>query len=187
MFFARTFLQSLLMAIGEKIAIALHTNTTKRTGLAMRIDTQRFGTLELQSDQLFLFPQGLIGMESLRHWTLLPDPANPSVAWLQSASRGDRAIALISPRAFFGDYRVRIAKRELSSLQLSAEAELYVMTTVSGHVGKLTTNLRSPILVNLTRRLGCQVIADASQPIQQPLAIAAEQKQTAADLLCRAA
>ena len=55
---------------------------------AMRIDTQRFGTLELNPDQLFLFPQGLIGMESLRQWALLPDVDNPTVAWLQSASRG---------------------------------------------------------------------------------------------------
>ena len=67
----------------------------------MRIDTQRFGTLRLETDQLFLFPQGLIGMETLRHWALLPDMENPAVAWLQSASRGDRAVALISPRAFF--------------------------------------------------------------------------------------
>ncbi len=59
----------------------------------MRIDTQRFGTLHLNEDQLFLFPQGLIGMETLRHWALLPDFENPSVAWLQSATRGDRAIA----------------------------------------------------------------------------------------------
>ena len=154
---------------------------------AMRIDTQRFGTLQLQTDQLFLFPQGLIGMESLRHWALLPDFENPSVAWLQSASRGDRAIALISPRAFFDDYRVRVSRRELGCLHLKAGAELYVMTTVSGHVGKLSTNLRSPILVNLSRRLGCQVIADASQPIQQPLAIAAKRKQSVADLVRRAA
>ena len=52
----------------------------------MRIDTQRFGTLQINPDELFLFPQGLIGMESLRQWALLPDLDNPSVAWLQSAT-----------------------------------------------------------------------------------------------------
>ena len=57
----------------------------------MRIETQRFGTLRLNAEQLFLFPQGLIGMETLRQWALLPDPDNASVAWLQSASRRDRA------------------------------------------------------------------------------------------------
>ncbi len=135
----------------------------------MRIETQRFGTLRLNSDQLFLFPQGLFGMETLRQWALLPDPQNEAVAWLQSASRGDRAIAVISPRAFFESYRVRISKRELSNLHLTPGAELYVMTAVSGHIGKLTTNLRAPFILNLERRLGCQVIVNDDQPLQKAL------------------
>ena len=69
----------------------------------MRIETQRFGTITLDQEQLFLFPAGLIGMEALRDWALLPDLENPAVAWLQSASRGDRALPMISPRAFFED------------------------------------------------------------------------------------
>jgi len=135
----------------------------------MRIDTQRFGTLNLKADELFLFPQGLIGMESLRQWALLPDLDNPNVAWLQSASRGDRSLPVISPRVFFDDYRVHVSRRELSNLQLRPGAELYVLTFVAGHVGKLSTNLRSPILLNLDRRLGCQVITSDQQPIQQAL------------------
>ncbi len=144
----------------------------------MRIDTQRFGTLDLDAKELFLFPQGLIGMESLRHWAILPDNENDSVAWLQSASRGDRAIALISPRAFFEDYRVRVSRRELACLNLKTSSEMYVLTTVSGHVGKLTTNLRSPLLVNFSKRLGCQVITDDLQPIQQSLPIAPPKSQS---------
>ncbi len=154
----------------------------------MRIDTQRFGTLSLNSEQLFLFPQGLIGMETLRQWALLPDPENESVAWLQSASRGDRAIAVISPRAFFDDYRVHITRRDLSSLHMQPGAEIYILTAVSGHVGKLTTNLRSPFLLNLNRRLGCQVITSNDYPIQQPLPLAAAGSQIAvSDLVRRAA
>ena len=133
----------------------------------MRIETQRFGNLTLDQDQLFLFPSGLIGMEPLRDWALLPDAENPAVAWLQSASRGDRALPLISPRAFFPDYRVEVSRRELACLHIRPGAEMYVLTTVSGHSGKLTTNLRSPILLNLSRRLGCQVITDNDYPLQQ--------------------
>ena len=143
----------------------------------MRIHTQRFGILELNAEQLFLFPQGLIGMETLRQWALLPDPDNESVAWLQSASRGDRAIAVVSPRAFFEDYRVHLTRRDLASLHMQAGAEVYVLSTVSGHVGKLTTNLRSPLLLNLSRRLGCQVITSDDQPIQRALPLAKASSQ----------
>ncbi|MDV6034789.1 MAG: flagellar assembly protein FliW [Phycisphaera sp. RhM] len=133
----------------------------------MRIETQRFGNITVDQDQLLLFPAGLIGMETLRDWALLPDSENPAVAWLQSASRGDRALPLISPRAFFPDYRVQVSRRELAGLHMRPGTELYVLTTVSGHSGKLTTNLRSPILLNLSRRLGCQVITDNDCPLQQ--------------------
>lgn len=153
----------------------------------MRIDTQRFGTLQLDAEQLFLFPQGLIGMETLRHWVILPDDQNESVAWLQSASRGDRAIAMISPRAFFDDYRVRVSRRELACLDLKGDSEVYVLTTVSGHVGKLTTNLRSPLLVNFSKRLGCQVITDDLQPIQQSLPIVPPASHTVSEIAHRAA
>lgn len=145
----------------------------------MRIETQRFGTLQLNSDQLFLFPQGLIGMETLRQWALLPDPNNASVAWLQSASRGDRAIALISPRAFFADYRVRVTRRELECLHLQPGTETYIMAAVSGHVGKLTSNLRAPMVLNLDRRLGCQVITNDDQPLQRQVPLMTKSQGTA--------
>ncbi len=135
----------------------------------MRIETHRFGNLVLNTEDLFLFPQGLIGLETLRQWALIPDPDNESVAWLQSASRGDRAVPLVSPRAFFPDYRVHVSRREMASLHMRPGAELYIMTTVSGHVGKLTTNLRAPLLLNLDKRLGCQVITNDDQPIRQAL------------------
>ena len=154
----------------------------------MRINTQRFGVLQLKADQLFLFPQGLIGMETLRQWALLPDPVNASVAWLQSASRGDGAIAVISPRAFFDDYRVHVSRRDLASLHMHLGTELYVLTAVSGHVGRLTTNLRAPLLLNLHRRLGCQVITSDEQPIQEPLPLTHSSKQVSlAEILRQAA
>lgn len=168
--------------------VTIITRASKKVGnLAMRINTQRFGTLTLNADQLFLFPQGLIGMETLRQWALLPDQDNPSVAWLQSASRGDRAVALISPRAFFSDYRVHVSRRELAVLHMRPGAELYVMTTISGHVGKLTTNLRSPLLLNLNRRLGCQVITNDEQPLQQKLPIATTVQPSVSEIIRQAA
>ncbi|TWT79055.1 Flagellar assembly factor FliW [Planctomycetes bacterium CA13] len=153
----------------------------------MKIDTNRFGALNINSDELFLFPQGLIGMETLRQWALLPDPHTESVAWLQSVTRGDRAIPLISPRAFFEDYRVHLSRRELGSLHLQPSTELYVMTTVSGREGKVTTNLRAPILLNLERRLGCQIIADNELSIQHTLPVFAKAVVVGSLVKCRAA
>ena len=145
----------LLSAMGQRIGSKV-----------MRIETDRFGIIQVDEQELFLFPQGLIGLETLRQWALLPDPENPSVAWLQSASRGDRALAVISPRAFVPDYRVHVSQRSIEVLQLRSNHRTYIVTTVAGGVGRLTTNLRAPIIMNLDRRLGCQVVTGDEQPMQ---------------------
>ena len=135
----------------------------------MRIETERFGSLQIDERELFLFPQGIIGLETLRQWALIPDPENSTVAWLQSASRGDRALAVISPRVFVPDYRVHVSRRSLETLQLRSDHRTYVLTTLAGGVGRLTTNLRAPIIMNLDRRLGVQVVTGDDQPMQYAL------------------
>ncbi len=135
----------------------------------MRIDTDRFGSLQVDERELFLFPQGLIGLETLRQWAIVPDPENSAVAWLQSASRGDRALAVISPRLFVPDYRVHVSRRSIESLQLRNDHRTYVLTTIAGSPGKLTTNLRAPIIMNLDRRMGCQIVTGDDQPMQYAL------------------
>ena len=134
--------------------------------IKMRIETERFGSLQIDEKELFLFPQGIIGLETLRQWALMPDPENPTVAWLQSASRGDRALAVISPRVFVPDYRVHVSRRSLETLQLRSDHRTYVLTTLAGGKGRLTTNLRAPIIMNLDRRLGVQVVTGDDQPMQ---------------------
>ena len=66
-------------------------------------------------------------------------------------------------------------------------AEVYILTTVAGHVGRLTSNLRSPLLLNLNRRLGCQVITGDEQPIQMDLPLAKPAQQVSADEVVRQA
>lgn len=135
----------------------------------MRIETQRFGSLQVEERELLLFPHGLIGLETLRQWFLVSDPENPTVAWLQSASRGDRALAVISPRLFVPDYRVNVPRRSIEVLQLRSDHRSYVLTTLSGRPGEITTNLRAPLIINLDRRLGCQVVTGDDQPLRHAL------------------
>ena len=39
----------------------------------MKIDTTRFGCLDIVPDDLLQFPAGLLGLEDCRHWVLLAD------------------------------------------------------------------------------------------------------------------
>ncbi len=132
----------------------------------MQISTTRFGTLAVDVDDLLHFPHGVIGFEDCGHWVLLADPHSTAVGWLQSADRPATALAVVSPRRFREDYRIRVGQSQLAPLALTERDRLYSLCVVSKQDGNCVMNLRAPILINLDRRLGCQVVTTDEQPLQ---------------------
>jgi flagellar assembly factor FliW len=131
----------------------------------MQIQTQHFGPIQIDVDDILLFPHGLIAFEECRHWVLLADEENPAVAWLQSVSRPEVALPVVSPRRFVADYRVRVTRGQLLPLEFSQFDHAYVLAIVSQSDGDLTLNLKAPLIINLDRRLGRQVITSDEQPV----------------------
>ena len=138
--------------------------------MAMQIQTARFGQISVSPTDVFFFPRGLIGFENHRHWVLLADADNDALAWLQSTSDSKLALAVVSPRRFAPGYRVRVEPSDLSALQLDEVGQAYVLNIVAENNGKLTINLRAPLLINLERRMGRQVVTGDDQPLQWELA-----------------
>lgn len=141
----------------------------------MIVNTTRFGQIEVSQEHVILFPQGLIGFETCRHWVILPDDANADVAWLQSVSQGQVALPIMSPRKLAVDYRVNVSRRQLTPISMHASDRVFIMTVISKTGRTLTTNLRSPLVINMTRRLACQVVTDDAQPLALPLSVSAPQ------------
>lgn len=131
----------------------------------MHIDTSRFGPVQIEADDILLFPHGLIAFEDCRHWVLLSDADNESLGWLQSISRPEVALPVISPRRFVPGYQMRVARTQLAPLELTQFDQAFLLTIVSQEDQSLTVNLKAPIVVNLDRRLGRQVITTDEQPV----------------------
>lgn len=137
----------------------------------MQINTSRFGVVSMEADDILLFPNGIAGFEHLRHFVILADADNDAVGWLQSISDADTALAVVSPRRFVADYQVRVAASELAALQLAGPDRAFVLTVVNNQDGRLTVNLRAPLVINLDRRLGRQVITKDDQPLRYEIAV----------------
>jgi flagellar assembly factor FliW len=135
----------------------------------MKLVTTRFGTLELEAEDILRFPEGLIGLEDCRPWAVLADARNDALAWMQSADRADVALPVVSPRRFLPDYRIRVARPELAPLKLPKTSDAEVLVIVSRTEGSLTLNLKAPIVINLRRRLGRQVITNGALPVRHLL------------------
>jgi flagellar assembly factor FliW len=135
----------------------------------MQINTSRFGHVDIEPEDILLFSNGLLAFEDHRHWVLLADPNNDAVAWLQSLSDPEVALPLVSPRRFVPDYQVRLARNQLTPLELAALDRAFVLTILARNRGCVTVNLKAPLIINLDRRIGRQVVTSDEQPLQLPL------------------
>jgi flagellar assembly factor FliW len=145
----------------------------------MDITTTRFGTLTIDDEDLLTFVDGLIGMEDCRRWALLADAQNSALGWLQSIDRPDVALAVVSPRRFVADYRVRVARRDVEPLGLAAATEAQVLAIVNQAGDSLALNLKAPLVVHVTTRLGRQIVAKDNHSVQHLLSGARPFRRTA--------
>ncbi|MDZ4657692.1 MAG: flagellar assembly protein FliW [Bythopirellula sp.] len=151
----------------------------------MDVFTTRFGVLSVQPHDEIVFEQGLIGLEDCKRWVVLTDSNNPALGWLQNLDQGHIALGVVSPRRFVPEYQLRVDRADLRTLGLVTirDAEVVVIASrqpspavdsrLRGNDGKdstgLTLNLRAPLVINVEKRLGCQVIAKDEHPVQYPL------------------
>ncbi|MBC7105382.1 MAG: flagellar assembly protein FliW [Firmicutes bacterium] len=132
----------------------------------MIVETTRFGRLEVAADRIVHFPGGLPGFERLRRFVLVPERDVPVFLWLQAVDAPEVALLVTDPFAFFPEYSVDLPDEEAAELGLRGPEEALVLTTVSipgRDVGSATTNLLSPIVINVTLRRGRQVILAESR------------------------
>ncbi len=132
----------------------------------MIIDTTRFGPVGIEPEDVIRFPEGLLGLPTCRDWVLLADLQNEALAWMQSVERPEIALCVVSPRRFVASYQVRVARRELEALRLDDVGAADVLVVVSRTERSITLNLKAPLVIHLSRRLGRQVVTNGDLPVQ---------------------
>jgi len=135
----------------------------------MDVWTTRFGNLSVNPQDEIWFENGLIGLEDCRRWVILSDSNNPSLGWLQSLEQGHIALGVVSPRRFVSDYQLRVDRCDLKTLGLETVHDAEVVVIASRQQTGLTLNLRAPLVINVEKRRGCQVVAKDELPVQFPL------------------
>jgi flagellar assembly factor FliW len=131
----------------------------------MNIESQRFGTIQINDDELLAFPAGVIGFPTEQRFALVPHHGSGYIAWLQSVSTPGLAFPVVSAHAFgdrYPDVPVLSAARE-AGLEGSEDA-LAVMVVLCALANQpATVNLLAPIVVNATTRKGAQVILEGTR------------------------
>ncbi len=126
----------------------------------MKIDTTRFGEVELSEEKIINFPYGIIGFEDKTKYVIIDFLTNSPLKWLQSAEEPSLAFVVCDPWYFFKDYQPKVKNEDIKELRVEEKDELVILSVVSvpTDISKTSLNLLSPIIINSTKLLGKQII-----------------------------
>lgn len=128
----------------------------------MRIETIRFGPLDLSEEVLIYFPWGIPGFENLKRYVLLDHRKGP-FQWLQAVDDPHVAFVVCPPEVMGIIYEVPQEKVEV--LGLEHPEDLVVLNIVSFDREKNThrPHLLGPLLFNSVTRKASQWSIDARE------------------------
>ena len=138
----------------------------------MLIQTSRFGEIEVEEDQIFSFPSGLIGFSEERRFVIREDEAAVPFRWLQAIDTQGLAFVMIEPHVSISNYELELTKEHLKKLKAEKVEELtvFVLVTMAKKLEDVTVNLQGPLLFNLEKRLCLQIIIpDGKYATRHPL------------------
>lgn len=138
----------------------------------MRIQTSRFGSIDLTQDDILNFREGILGFSNLRDFVLLDDPNDEIFAWLQSCENPNVAFPVLEPELFADGYGFDLSKSDLGALELNSNDSFRVFTiiTIPEDPTQMTANLKAPIIINVQKRIARQcVLQDNSLAIREPI------------------
>ena len=137
----------------------------------MNIITTRFGLIQVSESEIIRIPDGLVGFRAFTQFVMHPDPVSAGLLWLQSVTAPELAFGLIAPPLAIPDYRVELRPGDRAALELDEERSALAFVILNrGDGGGLTVNLQGPLVFNLTRRLGRQLVLTSSRyAVRYPL------------------
>lgn len=128
----------------------------------MKIITSRFGSIEIEENQIIRMPTGMIGFPDFQNYVLLEHKKESPFWWWQCLDSPSLAFVLTDPLFFKPDYEVQIGPEDEDLLQVK-EATGKLRTLVVVNISKdnppvVTANLLGPLVINVSKRLARQII-----------------------------
>ena len=121
----------------------------------------RFGEVSYDAAQILQFPEGLIGLDRLQRFLVMPNRKEGPLFWIQSVDDPDFAFVVTDPTHFFRDYLIAPDEREREKLGIDADGACHALVIVSiSEYRDITLNLSGPILYAPATNRGLQVILD---------------------------
>ncbi len=122
------------------------------------------GNIEYKEKDKITFKKGILGFENLKEYILVDLKECEPFKLLQSLEDEDVGLIVVSPFEFLKNYETKLNTEEIKRLEIRSEEEVTLVTTVTlnSDPKKITTNLKAPLIINISNNLGEQIILDNS-------------------------
>ncbi|HMJ53534.1 MAG TPA: flagellar assembly protein FliW [Polyangiaceae bacterium] len=128
----------------------------------MQVQTNRFGTFEVDEKDPINFPQGMIGFPSEKQFVLLRQRDDSAIGWLQSTTNPSLAFPVVSIDALAVTYPTIAAPPVAAQKEEEVDPHA-VMAVLCASAGQpATVNLLAPIVVNVRSRKGAQILLEGT-------------------------
>ncbi|NQU77019.1 MAG: flagellar assembly protein FliW [Planctomycetes bacterium] len=124
----------------------------------MKIDTTRFGPVEVDPQRVITMPKGMLGFPLHKQYALIAASEDSPFYWLQALNEPSLAFVVCDPRLFVSEYQIVLKGDDQELLGVIGEDEVTLLVVCNKVDDLLTANLRGPIAVNPTTREGKQLV-----------------------------
>jgi len=138
----------------------------------MKYTSSRLGTFEIKEENVFTFPSGLLGFPESQRYVILDHDTAAPFKWLQSLDEPALAFVIIDPDLMLTNYRVEVSDEAMAEVQCQGGDDMstaVILTIPSDDPGRITANLRGPLLMNPRTRLCKQLVLSDEFPTRHPL------------------
>lgn len=127
----------------------------------IKINTSKFGEIEVSEDTIFDFVSPIIGFNGLKKYTIIDYKPDSPFKWLQSIEDMDLAFP-VTLCSFFGiDYQFDIPDDEAQKLEITSGDDVFVCNIAnipSSNPQAATINMLAPIVINTVNKKAMQIV-----------------------------
>jgi flagellar assembly factor FliW len=141
----------------------------------VKIETTRFGRVEVPEEKVITMPHGLLGFPDKRRFCIFQQKQGSPFVWYQCLDDPALAFVMTDPWLFKPDYQLDL---ELAIQAMGWDGdgdqvplECYVIITIPrGAPERMTANLMGPVVLNPNTREAVQVVlSDEAYSLKYPL------------------
>jgi flagellar assembly factor FliW len=128
----------------------------------MKVETSRFGTIDILEKEIVRFPEGLYGFEKETEFTFLP--FNPNVEspmeWMQSLKSDHLAFVVTDPYLYLPEYNLKLSEEDKKRIELEEDNlfQTRAIVTIPENYSEMTANLIAPVVINKDKGVAKQFV-----------------------------